>query len=279
MVQVARVDAKLAVAVTDSDRVPSFALWAEYFGFTIDTLRFPSAAALVQKLPDLILIDWSPSSIERNTALVDEVRNTRAIEYVPIFVFYSSKDDVPTAVWRQPGVVAFQVGVSPEVFERALVQFVSGWTPNIAPLTADTPPGRVFVGHGRSPIWRDLKEFLEERLGLAVVEFNRQSAAGMSTTERLTQMLSEASFAFLVFTAEDQSQDGTMHARENVVHEAGLFQGRLGFKRAIILLEEECREFSNIVGLGQIRFPAGSIVNAYEEIRRVLEREKIIRSS
>ena len=56
-------------------------------------------------------------------------------------------------------------------------------------------------------------------------------------------------------TAEDEHSDGTTHARENVVHEAGLFQGKLGFSKAIILLEEGCKEFSNIEGLGQIRFP------------------------
>ena len=92
-------------------------------------------------------------------------------------------------------------------------------------------------------------------------------------------MLSEARFAFLVFTADDRGHDGLLHARENVVHEAGLFQGRLGFRRAIILLEDGCQEFSNIFGLGQIRFPAGTISSAYEEIRRVLEREGIIGSS
>ena len=29
-------------------------------------------------------------------------------------------------------------------------------------------------------------------------------------------------------------------ARMNVIHEVGLFQGRLGFERAIVLLEEGC---------------------------------------
>jgi predicted nucleotide-binding protein len=61
----------------------------------------------------------------------------------------------------------------------------------------------------------------------------------------------------------------------NVVHEAGLFQGRLGFSRAIILLEDGCKEFSNINGLGQIRFPKGNIKATFEEIRQVLEREKV----
>jgi len=69
-----------------------------------------------------------------------------------------------------------------------------------------------------------------------------------------------------------------MHARENVIHEAGLFQGRLGWRRAIVLLEDECEEFSNIVGLGQIRFSKGNIASCFEEVRRVLEREGLLSS-
>ena len=46
----------------------------------------------------------------------------------------------------------------------------------------------------------------------------------------------------------------------------GLFQGRLGFKRAIILLEEGCSKFSNIDGLTFINFPRGKVEVATEEI-------------
>lgn len=89
-------------------------------------------------------------------------------------------------------------------------------------------------------------------------------------------MLLHAEFAFLIMTAEDEHADSTLHARENVVHEVGLFQGKLGPRRAIILLEEGCREFSNIIGLSQLRFPKGHISAAFEDIRRVLEREEVI---
>jgi len=89
-------------------------------------------------------------------------------------------------------------------------------------------------------------------------------------------MLDAAAIAFLVMTAEDEQTDGTVRARENVVHEAGLFQGRLGFTRAIVVLEEGCQEFSNIHGLGQIRFPKGRIAAAFEEIPKVLEREGLL---
>ena len=64
-----------------------------------------------------------------------------------------------------------------------------------------------------------------------------------------------------------------MHARMNVIHEVGLFQGRLGFERASIMLEDGCEEFSNVQGLGQIRFPKGNIKAAFEEVRAVIERE------
>jgi hypothetical protein len=133
--------------------------------------------------------------------------------------------------------------------------------------------GKVFIGHGHSPVWKDLRDFLKDRLHLEWTEFNGEPVAGYTTKERLEQMLAEASFAFLVMTAEEERSGGTLHARDNVIHEAGLFQGRLGFTRAIVLLEEGCSEFSNIVGLNQIRFPKGNVMAKSEDIREVLERE------
>jgi predicted nucleotide-binding protein len=139
-----------------------------------------------------------------------------------------------------------------------------------------TATRKIFIGHGKSEQWRILKDFLRERLNLEYEEFNRVSAAGINTQERLSEMLDQCSFAFLVLACEDLHDDGTVHARENVIHEAGLFQGRLGWRKSIILLEEGCAEFSNIVGLGQIRFGNGNIASCFEEVRRVLERESII---
>ena len=134
----------------------------------------------------------------------------------------------------------------------------------------------VFIGHGRSRMWHELKDFVKDRLGLPFDEFNRVPVAGVTNIARLSEMLDAASIAFLVMTAEDEMADGEVQARVNVVHEAGLFQGRLGFTRAIVLLEEGCKEFSNIQGLGQIRFAKGKISASFEEIRRVLEREGLI---
>jgi predicted nucleotide-binding protein len=86
-------------------------------------------------------------------------------------------------------------------------------------------------------------------------------------------MLDESSFALLVMTGEDEMKDGKVLARQNVIHEAGLFQGWLGFNRAIVLLEDGTEEFSNIHGLQQIRFSKGRIAETYGEVLAVLKRE------
>jgi predicted nucleotide-binding protein len=134
----------------------------------------------------------------------------------------------------------------------------------------------VFLGHGRSPAWRVLKDFVQDRLHLPWDEFNRVPVAGVTNQARLAEMLEAAAVALVIMTAEDETAEGQMQARMNVIHEVGLFQGRLGFTKAIVLVEEGCQEFTNIQGLGQIRFPAGNISACFEEVRRVLEREAVI---
>jgi predicted nucleotide-binding protein len=135
---------------------------------------------------------------------------------------------------------------------------------------------RVFIGHGGSKLWRELKDFIQDRMHLPWDEFNRVPVAGVPNAVRLSEMMDNAAIAFLILTAEDEQNNGKMNPRMNVVHEAGLFQGRLGFEKAIILLEEGCEEFSNINGLGQIRFPSSKINAVFEDIRQVLEREGLI---
>jgi predicted nucleotide-binding protein len=134
----------------------------------------------------------------------------------------------------------------------------------------------VFIGHGQSPLWRELKDFVVDRLKLPYEEFNRVPVAGITNIARLSEMLEGAACALVVLTAEDEQTDGSERARMNVIHEVGLFQGRLGFTKAIVLLGEGCEEFSNIQGLGQIRFPRGKIAASFEEVRAVIEREGLI---
>ena len=78
---------------------------------------------------------------------------------------------------------------------------------NLPALTQTALYGRrIFIGHGRSPLWRVLKDFIADRLGLPWDEFNREATAGYPTTDRLQTMMSQAAFAFLVMTPERSMQ-------------------------------------------------------------------------
>jgi predicted nucleotide-binding protein len=131
----------------------------------------------------------------------------------------------------------------------------------------------IFVGHGHSPQWRDLKDHLHEKHGFAVEAYETGARAGYTIVEVLKSLAQKAGFALLVLTAEDADSTGKLHARENVIHETGLLQGRLGFARAIMLVEEGCEQFSNIEGLQQIRFSRGNIKETFGEVLATLRRE------
>jgi predicted nucleotide-binding protein len=135
------------------------------------------------------------------------------------------------------------------------------------------PPPKVFIGHGGSTLWRDLKDQLHEKHGYDIEAFEVGARAGHGIRDVLESMLTKSNFAILVMTGEDETAEGGMRARQNVVHEAGLFQGRLGFHRAIVLLEDGTEAFSNIDGIQQIRFEKGKIALTFGEVLATLRRE------
>lgn len=136
----------------------------------------------------------------------------------------------------------------------------------------DTAP-TIFIGHGRSPLWKDLKDHLHDKHKFPVESYETGARAGHAIRDILQDMMKASSFALLVMTGEDKFEDGTYRARQNVIHEAGLFQGRLGFSRAIILLEEGVEEFSNLTGIEQIRFSKGNIKETFGDVLATLSRE------
>ena len=135
----------------------------------------------------------------------------------------------------------------------------------------------VFIGHGRSRVWARLQLFLQNELGLPTVTYETEARAGLSIVPVLERMLKRATFAVLVLTAEDETAEGSKRARQNVVHEAGLFQGVLGFPRAVMLIQKGLEEFSNVAGLQYIEFEQDKIEGAFYELQRALKREGLIR--
>lgn len=134
----------------------------------------------------------------------------------------------------------------------------------------------VFIGHGRSVLWARVKMFLQDELNLKTVYYESESRVGESIVPILEKMLAQATFAVLVMTAEDETAHGGKRARQNVVHEAGLLQGRLGFRKAVLLLQEGVEDFSNVAGLQYIPFTGERIEGTFYELQRVLKREGVL---
>jgi predicted nucleotide-binding protein len=134
-------------------------------------------------------------------------------------------------------------------------------------------PIRIFIGHGHSHDWKDLKDHLHDKHNYEIEAYEIGARAGHGIRDILQYMLEGSSIAFLVMTGEDQMMDGTTNPRLNVVHETGLFQGKLGFERAIVLLEEGTKEFSNMHGIQHIPFAKGNIAAIFGEVLAVLRRE------
>jgi predicted nucleotide-binding protein len=141
------------------------------------------------------------------------------------------------------------------------------------PPTEPTVEPTIFIGHGGSPLWKELKDHLHEKHGYKVEFYELGARAGHAVRDILDKMIKGSSFALLVMTGEDKMEDGKVRARDNVIHEIGLFQGKLGFNRAIVLLEEGTEEFSNIQGIDQIRFKKGNIKETFGDVLATLKRE------
>lgn len=171
----------------------------------------------------------------------------------------------------------FEGMVSHSLFQNDFREFLSSIVSRSRDLTLESAPSRIFIAHGHDRQWLEVKD-LVERLGLRPSYFESSPVAGHSVNEVLASQALNSDFAIIVATAEDTSPSGQRSPRPNVIHEMGLMQGRLGFQRVAVLLEEPCEEFSNIAGLQVIRFPAQRIRQSFHELRSVLERERIINS-
>lgn len=131
----------------------------------------------------------------------------------------------------------------------------------------------IFIGHGHSLQWRDLKDHLQDKHNFKVESYETGARAGHTIRDILEEMAENSSFALLVLTGDDFSNTENPRARQNVVHETGLFQGKLGFPRAIVLLEDGVEEFSNINGIQQIRFSKGRIRECFGDVLATIRRE------
>ncbi|RRD48762.1 TIR domain-containing protein [Arachnia propionica] len=132
----------------------------------------------------------------------------------------------------------------------------------------------IFIGHGGgSRAWCEIRDELQGKHGLEIETFEAGSRGGISAFEVLRSMAKKCSFAIMVFSAEDELRDGSMRARQNVVHEAGFMQSSLGASRVMMVVEKGVDMFSNIHGLQCDYYDHGHVKEVISSLLATLRRE------
>lgn len=261
------------------DGIPDIVLLDLYFPYDNNPdsgNKIPAAEKSLKQLDEQIAASkqavmeaWEP----RGVALLKKIRDKYPASLLPVVIFtqkglFFLDDDQIREVEVNSGHWLLKGQLSALTEEVRINRILSSDA-------AVSRPEKVFIGHGRNQVWRDLKDYLHDQLGLQWNELTRETASAVSTFDRLSPMLKSTMFAFIIMTREDEHDDPSMPARENIIYEIGLLQGSLGLRKVVVLLEEGCHEFSNIIGLSQMRFPSNNISAAFKEIGRVLKPEGI----
>lgn len=136
----------------------------------------------------------------------------------------------------------------------------------------DTQVTKVFISHGHNDAVRyKLKDFVQNRLKLTPVILEDMPDEGLTIIEKLEKYGHDSDFALIGMTAENQTDDGEMRTRQNVILEAGFFLGALDRKRVLLLKHKGVTLPSILGGLIYKEFEGDEIDRVYEDIRQAVE--------
>ena len=135
--------------------------------------------------------------------------------------------------------------------------------------------GRVFVAHSSDDSWYKLVEMLRSGWDLELEYFEYQNRTAEEITKVVDKMTSSVSCAIVLMTADDSMQNGAVRSRQNVIHEAGMCHGKLGFGKVAILLEDGVEEFSNVDGIQYIPFERSNVKSCLHELGQFLSKHGI----
>lgn len=121
-----------------------------------------------------------------------------------------------------------------------------------------------------------VQRFITERCHLSVQEWRSGRMAANDLISELDRELSHCSFAVCLLGDDASGAGSRKRANQDAVHQAGILQGRYGFGRVALLIEEGCDMFSNLAGLIRLDFPVGRVETTFLELERMLQREGVM---
>lgn len=131
---------------------------------------------------------------------------------------------------------------------------------------------RIFISHGHNELLKyKLKDFVQNHLLKEPLILSEMPNNGLTVVEKLEDASKLCNMAIVLLTKDDETKDGGLRARQNVIHEIGFFQGKYGRDKVVLLCEQGVEIFSNISGILRIEFSAEHFEQVYEDLRRELK--------
>jgi predicted nucleotide-binding protein len=127
-----------------------------------------------------------------------------------------------------------------------------------------------------------MKKYIEQTLGLKVMVYTDSAVAGKGPLENLEAMASQCGYAVVVLTKDDEVTgrtnrsvvegplNGRKRGRQNVIHEIGYCQAKMGADRVLILFEAGVEKPSNFEYLHGQQFTKGKLEKAFEFLSKHL---------
>jgi CAP12/Pycsar effector protein, TIR domain len=134
----------------------------------------------------------------------------------------------------------------------------------------------IFVGHSRSKLLTKLIAFLEDELNIKTITYDSESKEGDSITSVSEKLLNTVAFAILILTPEDETKEDKIKVHRNLVYETGLFQGKLGFKKVLILHQRGIGDLPDFTKAHSIKLIDKNIEQIFIEVKQILKSENII---
>lgn len=131
---------------------------------------------------------------------------------------------------------------------------------------------KIFITHGHNDVAKlKIKDYLATQLSHKPVILGEQPGRqGLTIIEALEQFSKGCEFALILLTGEDMTKDGGLRARQNVVHEAGYFQGCLGREKVVLIVQEGIEIPSNLSGLFCLQYK-NDIKEVFTDLQVILK--------
>jgi predicted nucleotide-binding protein len=125
----------------------------------------------------------------------------------------------------------------------------------------------VFLAHGKDTAWREIADYIEQKLAHEVVPYAGSLDAGRADISQLETLTEECAFAIVMVTAaEDNSR-----SRQRILHEIGFCQGTFGRENVLIMKEEGADEFADFGGFIYVPYASGNVKSALPRIQAEID--------